>query len=296
MALKANVFTQDFDELLRTVADYGHYQHFVQWQFKLAKQRVERSSAALDKQGINGFFMGNRQTVVNPFHDGEWVIRDAYGKRVSEGQDIFVVSREMEGRFNSFVLVAVYEALETYLKRVYARLLYQLRNQRPVADKKHFHSKRPQAKECEGQPRYFDLYMEYSCPRDPKRALETFAAELEMKRLVIRGLGGMTWEDRVTVFAVCRHLIVHNFGRVSAKSLVKLTKAQREYVESFIGESFHSKERVLLPTAEVIDRILQLAGTYGWALYILLSDRCGMADESELFRSKDGGKRKVHPK
>ena len=116
MALKANVFTPDFEDLLRTVANYGHYQHFVRWHLKLGKRSVVLSLQVLEKQGIKDeYFTGNCQSVVNPFHDGEWVIRAPYGNRVSKGQNIFVMSREMEGRFNSFVLVSVYEALEAYL-------------------------------------------------------------------------------------------------------------------------------------------------------------------------------------
>src|SRR5438067_509816 len=85
MALKANIFTQVFDDLCQTVADYGHYQHFLQWQLKQGRKSVERSLTLLEKRGKKeALFTANCQSIVNPFHDGKWVIRAPYGKRVSQ--------------------------------------------------------------------------------------------------------------------------------------------------------------------------------------------------------------------
>ena len=300
MALKKNIFTEDLALFQKTLADYAHYQLFVRWQLEQASKSVERSMAVLETEGHdkNAYFTGNCQSLFNVFHDGNLEIREPYGKRVTQGQDLFAMSREMEGRHNAFVLVALYEALERYLKATFRKLLFQIRNDMPIKDKKEFHRKKPEAVKVEGQPAYFQLYVDYACARDATKALDAFDKFLATDRFVRRSVAWpqMTWREYVGAFAVCRHLIVHNYGRVSETSLRKLGTTQKVFAESCIRESLHGKEQVILPSAKSLDLVFEIIGSYGWGLYVLLSDRCAMADESEFFRPKGGGKRKVQPK
>src|SRR5260370_1252581 len=83
-------------------------------------------------------------------------------------------------------------------------------------DKKAFHKRNPDAIKVEGQPAYFQMYVDYACARDATRALDTFDKFLAMDRFVRRAVAWpqMSWREYVGAIAICRHLIVHNYGRV----------------------------------------------------------------------------------
>jgi hypothetical protein len=113
MALKSNVFTEDHASFLEALADLGHFQMLVRWQLRLAKDSVGRSLKLLEKEGLaNQFGAANGMSILNLFHDGKCDIRAPYGKRVSEGERLIQMVEELESRFNSFLLVWVFEKLE----------------------------------------------------------------------------------------------------------------------------------------------------------------------------------------
>jgi hypothetical protein len=103
MALKANVFNAAFSEFIDRFAMLTHYQGFVRWQLKQAKAGVVRSLEHFDKKGWDkaAYFTFHGFTLINVFHDGKLVIRNPGGGRLTRGEDVLLMSDEMERKFNS---------------------------------------------------------------------------------------------------------------------------------------------------------------------------------------------------
>ena len=159
MALKSNEFTADHEAFLEALADLGHFQMLIGWQIRLAKDSVGKSLKVLEKQGLKDMYgAANGMSIINIFHDGKCDIRAPYGKRVSEGQNLQPMAEEMERRFNSFLLVWVFERLEKHLQSLYGKLLYQLRGELTVTDKQAFHRSQPKMAKQERTLSYFDAY------------------------------------------------------------------------------------------------------------------------------------------
>src|SRR5216683_6855124 len=117
MSLKKNTFTMDLNTLHETLADLSHYQSFVRWQLGHAKEGLKLSLDYVEKHGQkNQYFTATGLSLFNIFHDGQWPIRAPLGKRITNGETLLVMSDEMERRFNSLILVSMFETLEKYLK------------------------------------------------------------------------------------------------------------------------------------------------------------------------------------
>lgn len=297
MAYKSNVFTSEHQEFLKTLANLGHFQMLVSWQLRLAKDSFRRSLGVAEKQGFtNRYGAGNCMSILNIFHDGKVDIRAPYGKRVTQGEQLLPMADEMERRFNSFLLVWVFEALEKHLQVLYGKLLFQLRGEVAIVHKKEFHRSKPFWAKQKHTPQYFAAYAEHAWKRDYKKVLAAFKKHLAWGRVKHLACHEMPWRTYIETIGFCRHRIVHNDGRVSSRSMNELSKGQQTYVQSCLHTSLYSKEEHLLPPGNIIDRLFEAVATYGWGLYVLLSERCSMVDESEFFRPKDGGARKVQPK
>jgi hypothetical protein len=294
MAHKSNVFTSDHRAFLETLAVLGHFQMVVRWQLRLAKDSFKRSLDVAEKQGFkNQYGAGNGMSILNIFHDGERDIRAPYGKRVTQGEQLLPMAEEMERRFNSFLLVLIFEALEKHLQVLYGKLLFQLRGKVTI-HKKEFHRRQPFWAKREGTPQYFAAYAEYAWKY--KNVLAEFEKHLAWDRVKHLSYHEMPWRSYIETIRFCRHRIVHNDGRVSPRNMNELSKGQQTYVQSCLHASLYSKEEHLLPPGNIIDGLFEAVASYGWGLYVLLSEQCSMADESEFFRPKDGSARKVQPK
>src|ERR1019366_9542180 len=231
MALKSNVFTVEHEAFLESLADLGHYQMLIAWQLRLAKDSVGRSLKVVEKQGHKDMYgAANGMSIINIFHDGKLDIRAPYGKRVSEGERLLPMAEEMERRFNSFLLVWVFEKVEQHLQALYGTLLYQLRDQVTVSDKQDFHRRHPKWSKQERTPHYFDAYAAFCWKRDDKKVIAAFEKHLAWKRVTYLAYHEMPWREYIETIAFCRHRIVHNDGRVSAPSMNKLSKGQKAYV------------------------------------------------------------------
>jgi hypothetical protein len=298
MALKRNEFTADYEAFLEALADLGHFQQLIGWQLRLAKDSTARSIEVLAKQGhpSDAYFAANGMSIINIFHDGKLDIRAPYGKRVTKGEQLRPMAEEMERRFNSFLMVWVFELLEKYLMKLYGKLLFQIRNETALEFKQAFHSRKPKLAKMKGTPQYFEAYAEFAWNRDSKAVLEAFEKLTKWKRITYRAFHDMPWKEYIEVIAFCRHRIVHNDGRVTKNSLNTLSVGQQEYVRSCLHDSLYSPEKHLLPPTRFIDNLFEAVGSYVWAMYFLVSERSGMVDESMFFRPEDGGKRKVQPK
>jgi hypothetical protein len=297
MALKKNVFTADHEAFLHALADFGHFELFIGWQLRLAKASVTRSLEIVEKQGHpNAYGAANGMSIINIFHDGQLDIRAPFGKRVTEGEQILPMAEEMERRFNSFLLVWVFEVLEKHLMKLYSLLLYQLRNETTLKYKQQFHAKKLKLAKLKGTPEYYQGYAEFAWKQDYKEVLAAFERLTKWARITYRAYHGMTWNQYVEAIGFCRHRIVHNDGRVSKNSMNTLSKEQQAYVQSCLHGSLFSREQHLLLPTKFVEGMFEAVASYVWAIYVLFAERCGMEDESDFFRPKGGGTRNVHPK
>jgi len=299
MSLKNHVFTPDFTLFLERLASFSHYQSFGGWQLAQAKKTIERSLDVVEKQGHkNQYGTGTGMSLFNIFHDGQLPIRAPFGKRVTQGEELLPMAEEMERRFNALILVSVFETLEVYLKALYGKLLYQLRNEsgRNKTEERKFLKAKPASAKHKGTEPYFSDLAQFSCGRDCQVALDEFKKQLDWNRAIRMCDIGLDFFDMVQVIGFCRHRIIHREGRVLARSLGTLNKRQREFVTFCMHASLHAKERILLPPTEIMSKVYEAVASYGWGLYVLIAHHCSMEDESEFFRPEGVGKRKVKPR
>jgi len=293
MALKKNVFTTDLQEFHNRLASFRHYRSFVSWQLGQAKNGIQSSLDMLERRGAkNQYGAGTGMSLFNIFHDGQYPIRALFG---TEGEKIVPMADEMERRFNSYILVSVFEILEAFLKAAYGNMLYQLRNEITITDKKAFHQANPGWAKNEGTQPYYVRYAQHSCRRDCDQARAAFAKHLEWDQVIRICDIGLDFDGTVKAIGHCRHCIVHNEGRVTNDGLSGLSKPERAFVTSCLHKSQHAEVDLLLPPSHLLDQVFEALASYGWGLYVLLSKRLNMDDETIFFRPASGGKRKVKP-
>jgi hypothetical protein len=198
------------------------------------------------------------------------------------------MAEEMERRFNSFILVGIFEALESYLKALYGEMLYQLRNDIRIPDKKKFHKMYQGLSNHKGTNPYYVQYAQYVCKGNCDQARAAFTEYLDWKKAKRLCPIGLDFNQIVKTLGFCRHRIVHKEGRVTEKCLRALSKKEYEFISTCLYKTVHTDENLLLPPQEVLDEILVATASYGWATYKLLAERCAMNDESGFFRPLRG--------
>src|SRR5687768_9343186 len=113
MALKNNIFTSDLDAFLDNLGTLGHYRVLVAWQLEHSKELIQRSIDDLELHGLkNAMLAFSAMSLMNIFGDAKYDIRAPFGHRNTEGDDVITMTNEMERRFNSFLLVSMFEELE----------------------------------------------------------------------------------------------------------------------------------------------------------------------------------------
>src|SRR5207245_2948983 len=83
---------------------------------------------------------------------------------------------------------------------------------------------------------------------------------------------------------------------VSDKRFKNLTKRQRRFVDRCLHKTVHTKETMLLPPNKLIDKLFEMIASYGWTLYVLVSERCKMPDETPFFGDPKSAKKAVKKK
>lgn len=293
MALMGNPFTSDLNALFQVLAQLTHYQGFVRWQLGQAKEGVQKSLDYFDKKGWDrdAYFAAHGTSLMNMFHP-KIILREPIGGHFTKGSAVLRMSEEMERKFNSFMLVYTFEAFERYLKEICAKLLYYIREENTLARKKDFHAQNTKMIKLQGTATYFEEYVKWACSRTPAAALGVLTKELNWDRVAMC-FYKMTFDEFVSVIAFCRHCIVHNEGRVWERKFGSLSKKQKKYVELCLRRTIHSKEIIILPPNKLIDQLFEFIASYAWTLYILISERCGMRDETHFFGEPNTVKKTV---
>ncbi len=284
LALKTNVFTKDFEKFQESMTDFSHLLLLVGWQLGESKKSVERSLAILEKQGLkNKFGAGNGLSIVNVFNKiGPQ--RAPGSKRITEGESIIPMTQEMEGRFHSYLFVAGYERMESYLKALYGQMLYQLRGQVTLKSKREFHKSIPKWAKMQNTPLYFAAYTKFACRRNCDEAIASFQNVVPWDTMVFHLMHRMPFEQIFDLLGFCRHCIVHDEGRLPDKIRTPLDTNQLNFMRRCMRKSVLTGKRTILPDKQQTGLVIEMLVSYGYALYVLLTEKCSMVLEHNYFR------------
>lgn len=291
MALKANAFIDDFDGFRESIADLSHYQFMIDWGLKEAKNSATRSLAAMEKMGHkNKFGGGNAITITDVFHVGTGVRRAPGGVRTTQGKKIVPMTKDVEGRFHSYLLVGGFERFEALLKVFFATMLYQLRGQIAMPSKSRFHQNQPKMVEKSGTPTYYLAYAKFACRRNCDEAIAAFEKKLPMQLMTYQWNHGLPFKELFDCLEFCRHSVVHAEGRWPEGTKVSLNRKQQAYIRSCMRASILTGESTILPTDKQTDQVMDMLASYAYGVYILLAEEFGMAIANPFFKRQSVAK------
>ena len=291
MAKKTNVFTDDWITFHDVAVDLCHMLNFVPWQLEMGRNATKRSLDVVEQNGHPGNFgAATGLSIIDVFREGELTQKMPAGKRVTSGGDIESMISEVEGRFNNSILLSLHEGLETYAKALFQAMLYQLRNKRFISNKSDFHSAIANAHIHIGTPEYYRLYVRWSCRRDCLSAWEAFRKELDWGIVKQDGWNRLEWLEVVDTLDRCRNFIAHDEGRVADKRWSAMSAPQREFIKALMRESVLAREDRILATKYQAHQLLEATMAVSYAVYVLLSNRCGMTVDIKLGSMKYSAK------
>jgi hypothetical protein len=189
----------------------------------------------------------------------------------------------MEGRYHSYILVAGYERLESYLKTMYRSMLYQLRGQVTLKSKRDFHKRNPKWAKEQNTPPYFAAYAKFACRRNCDEAMAVFQKVLPWDTMVLHLMHLMPFEQIYDLLGFCRHCIVHDEGRLPEETRVTLDVNQCEFIQRCMRRSVLTGEETILPDKQRTGLVIEMLVSYGHAIYVLLTEKCGMVLERNYF-------------
>ena len=289
MATHRNEFTGDVEAFLATGVDLRHLLVFVPWLHEMAEPTVKKSNAILEKRGAppNSFGPATGSSVINILHDGQYTTRAPAGKRITKGKDVPRMAAEVEGRVIASLLCVLHETWEMYVKKLYGKMLFRLRDGVSLPSRDAFHKREPKWREYNNTANYFADYAQFACRSDCKEALKACRNELNWELVHVRTwpATGIPWMDTARVLAFCRHCIVHNEGRVSEARLTRLNKQLREYVQTMMKSTILNDDQRILPDAKAVDRLVEAMSSLAYGLYVLASKRFGLKIEYELWKT-----------
>lgn len=290
---KKNQFTEDFAVFMKTSVDLIHLLTFLPWQFQMAQSTVKRSVEILEKQGMPKDCFGpmTGSSIINIFHDGVWVTRAPGGKRITVGKDVDRMATEVEGRFSASAIGALHEAWEEYVKHLYPKFLWNLRDEFPIPNREGFHAKHTDWRSKHKTAEYFNEYAAWACFSNVNEPLKVFRTELDwspvkMPHWLADNNCVIEWMEVPRMLAFCRNCIIHNNGRVFEKSLKRYGKAQRQVIKSMMSKSMLAEDERILPTAKIADKLIEAMLSLAYGVYVLLSNRCKLEVEFTPWKSK----------
>ncbi len=287
MTTTANPFSPRLDAFLQRLIELNYYQFFMGALLGRGTKTMQRDLAHFSEKGWpkDAYFFGAGVPMMDIFHTGEWVVRCPTKARTTLGDDVVRMASETERQFNAFMVVLQYEAIERYLKATYTLLLSHKGSEIKLRKVDAFHNSHTGWEERAGSAEYFEKYAAYACRYNCNAAIDDFERYLNWDRAAIKGCFAMSYHDFVRVLGICRHRIVHNHGKISDEHLGNLTPGQKRFVVSWMSETLHGRERLILPEAKPVDDCFEHLASYGRGLFVLASDFCGMADDTNYFNA-----------
>ena len=76
-------------------------------------------------------------------------------------------------------------------------------------------------------------------------------------------------------------------GRVSEARFQRLNNRLREYVQPMMKTTILSDDKRILPDARTMDRLAEAMASFAYGLYALISKRCGLEVEYDLWKKPD---------
>ncbi|MDB5342464.1 MAG: hypothetical protein JWP89_841 [Schlesneria sp.] len=277
-------FTTPCSTFLDSLADCKHYVNFIKWRLYEARERTEQTLNSLKATGnAENYFTGTGLPIVNVFHKGDYVTRAPSGKRITSGKNLIILTEEMERRFNANLISVIHERLADFLKAMYANMLQTLPHLLSDEDKVEFHRRQQGMEAKDGTPEYFRHYAKCCSGKDCSKAVAAMLKELPWDEVHICIWNGMTFDKMVGMLAFCRHCIVHEEGRTSPEAMNRLDKAQANFVEKWLFTPVHGTDPLILPDTQSVERAMEAFASFAYALYLLMSKRCGVDVEILFF-------------
>lgn len=193
---------------------------------------------------------------------------------------------EVQGRINASLLCVLHETWEMYLKGLYGKMLFRLRDGVSLPSREAFHNMTPKWRKYRNTAQYFADYAAFACRFNCTEALDACRNELDWSLVHVRHWPAtdILWMDVARVLAFCRHCIVHNEGRVSETRLTKLTKQLRRFVQAMMMKTILSDDLRILPDAGTLDQLVEAMASLAYGLYAMVSKRFGLTIEYELWK------------
>jgi hypothetical protein len=286
MKLRKNIFTSDLVLLLDRLTDLTHTLHLNDW---IARNMVESSKKAFSQlktiasKGPFGYFhAGTALPIIDLFHRDKLVRRSPYGVRSTSDRRLVKAPFELSRRFNALVIVEAHELMERFVRDVYGRLLFLVRETHRLKSLDRFHARHPKAVQIRGTPQYFVQYATWTCDHSSVNALNELLRMVDWKAVHLKYIGKMSLPLFVRAIGVCRHAIVHASGKVTENEMRRLDKAQRRYIDSLQKRSIFTNERLILPDRRTADRVLEVFASMAFAIYRLLALRFDLKLERSL--------------
>lgn len=282
MSKSQNVFTEDTLTFLTTVVDLDHVLSLAACLHRFAESGIEKTGELFERNDVSRdrIITATRIAIHDLFVCGHcW----PFGGKVTQGNDIGLMVEEIEGRMNASLLTVLHESLEIYIRGAYAKLLFFLRDEISLPNRADFHEYKHGWRKYRGTCEYFNDYSAWSCRRDCKEALRMFKKLPSWDQMKVAEWRGMGWDNVVGVLAISRHCIVHGEGRVSEGQLKRLNKSQREFICSMMKESRLSGDKRILPSKMLLKDFIEIIGSLVYGIYVLLSQRCHMEVEHNIF-------------
>ena len=101
--------------------------------------------------------------------------------------------------------------------------------------------------------------------------------------MVFHLMHGMPFQEIFDLLGICRHCVVHGEGRLPEDGFGALNVNQIAFIRRCMRESILTGEETILPDRRQTGLVIEMPASYGYALYVLLSEKCGMEIDQKYF-------------
>lgn len=288
---KKNNLTDDVKAFFRVGNDIDHLLVFVPWLHKMSESTVRKSNEILEKKGAppNSFGPATGSSMIDVFADSEFTHRVPLDKRITRGADVARMATEVEQRFFALMMTILQESWETFLRSLYAKMLFHLREDNSVRlpQRERFHDVHKGWRKYRNTPPYFTDYVAFACRNNCSEAIRVFQAQLDWSKVHDGVWDGIDWRGFSRLLSFCRNQIVHSDGRVSEAALKKLHKKEATFVRQMMDTTILGDYECIRPDKEMVHKFVSLMNGYVYAIYVLMSNRCGLRVDFDPRRKEE---------
>jgi hypothetical protein len=191
---------------------------------------------------------------------------------------------ETNGRFQAECLCLAFEAVEGFLKRLGGEYFWQKRIDIGEAERERF-AKAASALPAADSREYFTRFVEWTCRRNTDELIKRLRREIPEFGDVAKpyALTVKPYTSKVDLFRIfkliseCRHLIIHNHGRVDVLALAHRTGTCAQDIEGLCRKGVLDDEMTILPKRGQVTDYLEYLADFCYLCYKAVSNQCGLA-------------------